>query len=173
MKSPEQRFFDIHRTLKSNLQDCQTKYIWHEHSLLYFMSIAGGEGGGQLTGIKWEGCGSPLATAVSDCHLAQINREVSHTPEPNTRLSENSRISLDKTFWKDCLLLQSIRFWQALPCRQVASKLRPLELVSTITWCADTHCFHLETEWKTVWHKYSRYTLFPFGNRMENRLTQI
>ena len=51
----------------------------------------GGGGGGQLANIKSEGYGSQLAPAGLDCHLAQINREVSHSTEP-TRLSENSRI---------------------------------------------------------------------------------
>ena len=114
----------------------------------YFMSIAAG-GGGQLAGIKSEGCGSQLATTGLDCHLAQINRKVSHTAEP-TRLSENSRISCTyKTLGKDCLLLQMLRFCQALPWLQVTSKLRPLELVSTITWRRYTH-FHLERKWETV-----------------------
>ena len=99
----------------------------------------GGGGGGQLGSIKSEGYGSQLAPAGLDCHLAQINREVSHSTEPS-RLWE-------KTFGKYCLLLQMLRFWQALPCRQVASKLSPLDLVPTITWRRYTHTCHLERKW--------------------------
>ena len=36
-----------------------------------------GGGGGQLGSIKSEGYGSQLAPAGLDCHLAQINRELS------------------------------------------------------------------------------------------------
>ena len=84
---------------KSNLQDCQTPDQIHlARAVFNFMSTAavartagGGGGGGQLGNIKSEGYGSQLAPAGLDCHLAQINREVSHSTEP-TRLSENSRL---------------------------------------------------------------------------------
>ena len=79
---------------KSNLQDCQTPDQIHlARAVFYFMSTAAvartGGGRGQLANIKSEGYGSQLAPAGLDCHLAQINREVSHSTEP-TRLSENS-----------------------------------------------------------------------------------